>query len=113
VNTSSIFGPSGAVGYAAYAASKAGMLGLTRTAALELAADGIRVNSICPGDTDTPMIRSIADTPSGALPPVDDLPFKRWAQPEEVSAAVVFLASNESSYMSGSELVVDGAFTAQ
>jgi len=96
-----------------YVASKWAVRGMTKAAALELASYGIRVNSVCPGDTDTPMIRSIADTPSGALPPADDLPFKRWAQPEEVSAAVVFLASNESSYMSGSEIVVDGAFTAQ
>ncbi|MEV7607326.1 SDR family oxidoreductase [Paenarthrobacter sp. NPDC089322] len=96
-----------------YVASKWAVRGMTKAAALELAADGIRVNAVCPGDTDTPMIRAIADTPSGALPPADELPFKRWAQPEEISAAVVFLASNESSYMSGSELIIDGAFTAQ
>ena len=96
-----------------YVASKWAVRGMTKAAALELARDGIRVNAVCPGDTDTPMIRAIADTPSGALPPADDLPFKRWAQPDEISAAVVFLASDESSYMSGSELVIDGAFTAQ
>lgn len=96
-----------------YVASKWAVRGMTKAAALELARDGVRVNAVCPGDTDTPMIRAIADTPSGALPPADDLPFKRWAQPEEISAAVIFLASDESSYMSGSELVVDGAFTAQ
>lgn len=96
-----------------YVASKWAVRGMTKAAALELASVGIRVNAVCPGDTDTPMIRAIADTPSGALPPADELPFKRWAQPQEVSAAVVFLASEESSYMSGSELVIDGAFTAQ
>ena len=96
-----------------YVASKWAVRGMTKAAALELARDGVRVNAICPGDTDTPMIRAIADTPSGALPPTDDLPFKRWAQPEEISAAVVFLASDESSYMSGGELVIDGAYTAQ
>ena len=96
-----------------YVASKWAVRGMTKAAALELARDGVRVNAVCPGDTDTPMIRAIADTPSGALPPADDLPFKRWAQPEEISAAVVFLASDESSYMSGSELVIDGAYTAQ
>jgi 3alpha(or 20beta)-hydroxysteroid dehydrogenase len=96
-----------------YVASKWAVRGMTKAAALELARDGIRVNSVCPGDTDTPMIRSIADTASGALPPAEELPFKRWAQPEEISAAVVFLASDDSSYMSGSELVIDGAFTAQ
>lgn len=96
-----------------YVASKWAVRGMTKAAALELAGHGIRVNAVCPGDTDTPMIRAIADTPSGALPPAEDLPFRRWARPEEISAAVVFLASDESSYMSGSELVVDGAFTAQ
>ena len=86
---------------------------MTRAAALELAQYGIRVNTICPGDTDTPMIRAFAGTSTAALPPADDLPMKRWAQPEEISAAVVFLASEESSYMSGSDVVVDGAYTAQ
>jgi 3alpha(or 20beta)-hydroxysteroid dehydrogenase len=96
-----------------YVASKWAVRGMTKAAALELAHYGIRVNAICPGDTDTPMIQAIAHTPSGALPPAHDLPFKRWAQPDEISAAVLFLASDESSYMSGSELVIDGAYTAQ
>ena len=96
-----------------YVASKWAVRGMTKAAALELAHYGVRVNAVCPGDTDTPLIRAIADASSGAVPPSDDLPFKRWAQPEEISAAVVFLASDEASYMSGSELVVDGAFSAQ
>lgn len=104
------------VGFAdlfSYIASKWAVRGMTRAAALELAADNIRVNTVCPGDTDTPMIRAFADTPTGALPPTDELPMKRWARPEEISAAVVFLASDESSYMSGTDIVVDGGFTAQ
>ena len=96
-----------------YVASKWAVRGMTKAAALELADYGIRVNAVCPGDTDTPMIRSIAAADSEAAPSADDLPFKRWARPEEVSSAVVFLASDESSYMSGTEVVVDGAFTAQ
>jgi 3alpha(or 20beta)-hydroxysteroid dehydrogenase len=96
-----------------YIASKWAVRGMTRAAALELAADNIRVNTVCPGDTDTPMIRAFADTPTGALPPAEELPMKRWARPEEISAAVVFLASDESSYMSGTDIVVDGGFTAQ
>lgn len=96
-----------------YVASKWAVRGMTKAAALELVDYGIRVNAVCPGDTDTPMIRENAETPSASMPPAEDLPFGRWARSEEISAAVVFLASDESSYMSGTELVVDGAFTAQ
>lgn len=104
------------VGFAdlfAYVASKRAVRGMTKAAALELAGDNIRVNTVCPGDTDTPMIRAFADTATAALPPATDLPMKRWARPEEVSAAVVFLASDESSYVSGTDIVVDGLYTAQ
>lgn len=94
----------------AYVASKWAVRGMTRAAALELAGDGIRVNTICPGETDTPMIRNSAE-PGTALAP-ETFPFGRWARPEEISAAVVFLASDQSSYMSGSDVVVDGAYTA-
>ncbi|MHC5263232.1 glucose 1-dehydrogenase [Streptomyces sp. UC4497] len=96
-----------------YVASKWAVRGMTKAAALELASSGIRVNAVCPGDTDTPMIRENLGSAGGSLPPAETLPFKRWARPEEISAAVVFLASSESSYMSGSEIVVDGAFTAE
>ena len=96
-----------------YVASKWAVRGMTKAAALELAEFGIRVNAVCPGDTDTPMIRENLGSAGGSLPPADELPFARWARPEEISAAVVFLASDESSYMSGSEIVVDGAYTAQ
>ncbi|WP_082944677.1 glucose 1-dehydrogenase [Mycobacterium sp. 852013-50091_SCH5140682] len=97
-----------------YVASKWAVRGMTKAAALELAELGIRVNAVCPGDTDTPMIReNIESGAGGSMPPTDELPFKRWARAEEISSAVVFLASDESSYMSGSEIVVDGAYTAQ
>lgn len=104
------------VGFAdifSYVASKWAVRGMTKAAALELVEYGIRVNAVCPGDTDTPMIRENAKTPSASMPPAEDLPFGRWARPGEISAAAVFLASDESSYMSGTEVVVDGAFTAQ
>ena len=94
----------------AYIASKWAVRGMTKAAALELAADGIRVNAVCPGETETPMLLN-SDEPGTALPP-DSFPFRRWARPDEISAAVVFLASDKSSYMSGSEMVVDGAYTA-
>ncbi len=92
----------------AYVASKWAVRGMTRAAALELAADGIRVNTVCPGETETPLIQA---TDAGIASP-DSNPFGRWARPDEVAAAVLFLASDESSYMSGSDMVVDGAFTA-
>jgi 3alpha(or 20beta)-hydroxysteroid dehydrogenase len=94
----------------AYVASKWAVRGMTRAAALELAADGIRVNNICPGETDTPMIRNSAGVDGVESP--DSNPFRRWALPEEIAAGALFLASDESSYMSGSDLVIDGAFTA-
>jgi 3alpha(or 20beta)-hydroxysteroid dehydrogenase len=97
----------------AYVASKWAVRGMTRAAALELAQYRIRVNTICPGDTDTPMTRVNLGTETAALPPAEELPMGRWAQPEEISGAVVFLASEESSYMSGSDVVIDGAYTAQ
>lgn len=94
----------------AYTASKWAVRGMTRAAALEHARDGIRVNTVCPSETDTPMIRGIDDAGTAQTP--DAFPFGRWARPEEMANAVVFLASDQSSYMSGSDLVVDGAYTA-
>lgn len=94
----------------AYVSSKWAVRGMTKAAALELAADGIRVNAVCPGETDTPMIRDHSE-PGTALPP-EAFAFGRWARPDEIASAVVFLASDGSSYMSGGELVVDGTYTA-
>lgn len=94
----------------AYVASKWAVRGMTKAAALELAADGIRVNAVCPGETETPMLLNSTE-PGTSLPP-ECFPFGRWARPDEIASAVLFLASDESSYMSGSEVVVDGAYTA-
>lgn len=94
----------------AYVASKWAVRGMTRAAALELAPYKIRVNAICPSETDTPMIRD--STAPGVALQADGLPLGRWAQPNEIAEAVAFLASDASSYVSGSDLVVDGAYTA-
>jgi 3alpha(or 20beta)-hydroxysteroid dehydrogenase len=106
VNTSSIFGPSGAVGNAAYAASKSGLLGLTRTAALELVGDGIRVNSLVPGGVSTPLNEH--EKEGGVIP---ETPMGRRASPVELAAAVAFLVSDDASFITGTELVVDGGFS--
>lgn len=108
INTSSIFGPSGAIGYAAYASSKAGMLGLTRTTALEWASEGIRVNALVPGGVSTPLNANEPGT--GVVP---ETPLGRRADPVELAAAVAFLASEDSRFMTGAELVVDGGFRAR
>lgn len=105
VNTSSIFGPSGATGNAAYAASKAGLLGLTRTAALEFAPHGIRVNALVPGGVSTPMNEQ---EPEGGVVP--ETPLGRRAQTSELASAVAYLVSDDASFVTGTELVVDGGF---
>jgi 3alpha(or 20beta)-hydroxysteroid dehydrogenase len=107
INTSSIFGPAGAIGYAAYAASKAGLLGLTRTAALELAPKKIRVNAVCPGGVSTPMN---ANEPEGGGVP--ETPLGRRADVSEIAGVIAFLAGADSSFVTGTEIVVDGGFLA-
>jgi 3alpha(or 20beta)-hydroxysteroid dehydrogenase len=108
VNISSIFGPSGAIGNAAYAASKAGILGMTRSTALELAADSIRVVAVCPGGVSTPMNEH--EKEGGVIP---ETPLGRRAHVSEISAAVAFLASDDASFITGTEIYVDGGFRAR
>lgn len=101
INVSSIEGMRGAVWAHSYVASKWGLRGLTKSAALELAPEGIRVNSIHPGFIRTPMTKHLPDD-------IVTAPMGRAGTPEEVASFMVFLASDESSFSTGSEYVVDG-----
>lgn len=95
-------------GAACYAAGKSGLIGLTQALAVEVAADGVRVNALLPGGTDTPMAREMNATPE-ALAKVAALhALGRIAEPEEMARAVLFLASPASSFMTGATLLVDG-----
>lgn len=112
INLSSINGLRGGEGTAPYDASKFAVRGMTKTAALEFAEFGIRVNSVHPGVIQTPMIDS-EGTPKEALAKLaEGIPMKRNGQSEEVSALVTFLASDEASYSTGAEFVIDGGVTA-
>ncbi|MGY3614161.1 glucose 1-dehydrogenase [Bradyrhizobium sp. USDA 10063] len=104
VNVSSVEGLRGSAGLHAYVASKFGVRGITKSAALEAAASGVRINSIHPGFIATPMTESF----QSSLFPV---PLGRAAEPQEVSQVVLFLLSDESSYLTGSEIVIDGGLT--
>ena len=107
INIASIYGPVGAPGYIAYTASKGGVIAMTKVAALEHARDRIRVNAICPGPVRTPMSEEEGDAS------VDVTPLRRRAEPEEISAAVAFLASDDAVYVTGAELAVDGGYLAR
>jgi 2-keto-3-deoxy-L-fuconate dehydrogenase len=103
--------------FAAYAASKGGVLNLTRALALDHARDKIRVNALCPGAVETPLLlRQFEgqDGPQGSLADLAALhPLGRLGQPEEIAAAALFLASDEASFVTGSALVVDGGYLAR
>jgi 3alpha(or 20beta)-hydroxysteroid dehydrogenase len=108
VNISSIAGLHGTPGLAAYGASKWGLRSLTRTAAYELARDGIRVNSVHPGIIDTPL--AYDPTTGMELVPVDDFAIPRMASVNEIAAYVLFVASDDAAFSTGSEFVADGGF---
>lgn len=108
VNISSVDGMKGANGLTAYASSKWGVRGLTKVAAMELGHRGVRVNSVHPGGVDTVMSNFNAAPREEVNQAYRDVPLQRIGGPEEVAQASLFLASDDSSYMNGSELVVDG-----
>lgn len=111
VNVSSVDGMKGANSLVAYASSKWGVRGLTKVAAMELAHKGIRVNSVHPGGVDTIMSNHDGRARSELDKSYTNVPLQRVGAPEEVAAASLFLASDDSSYMNGAELVVDGGMT--
>lgn len=114
VNTSSMVGLGGVPGAPAYVASKHGIIGLTRAAALEVADDGIRVNAVCPGNIRTPMVdRVLAKEPHKENEYVANTPLGRIATPDEVANAVLWLCSAESSFVTGDALSVDGGVVAK
>ena len=115
VNTSSVYGMVGCErGMPAYVASKHGIIGLTKTAALEYAVSGIRVNAVCPGAIDTPFRqRLVGNNCKEEFNSCTRYPIGRIGKVEEVAGAVVWLCSNEASYITGSVIVIDGGLTAR
>jgi NAD(P)-dependent dehydrogenase (short-subunit alcohol dehydrogenase family) len=114
VNTSSGAGVLGTPGLAHYCASKHGVLGLTKTAALENARTGVRVNAVCPGAVDTPMLRaSMAGSQEIEKMVLRSQPTGRFGTPEEIAEAAVWLCSDRSSFVTGESLLVDGGSVAR
>lgn len=114
VNTASGAGLVGIAGASAYVASKHGVLGLTKTAALEYAKSRIRVNAVCPGVIDTPMVQRLTDRhPSAAETMVAGHPMGRVGKPEEIAEAVIWLCSEAASFVTGLAMSVDGGYVVQ
>ena len=112
INLGSVLGVIALGGRAPYASSKAGIINLTRVLALEWARTGVTANVICPGAFGTELNRPLLDDPVKYQEFVKRIPMGRWGEPEELGGAVVFLASDASSYVTGSALFVDGGWTA-
>jgi NAD(P)-dependent dehydrogenase (short-subunit alcohol dehydrogenase family) len=113
VNVASTMGLMGFPGIPAYSAAKGGVIALSRQVALDYAAEGIRVNSVCPGPTRTERLAGIVD--SGDVDEsllIGNVPLGRWAQPSEIASVIAFLGSDDASYMTGAAIVVDGGQTA-
>ena len=113
INTASISGLHGDGGAVAYAASKAAVINLTRAMSTDHAADGIRVNAICPGTIETPPVMRMMEDPVALEINVRAHAIGRLGRPEEIASAALWLASDESSFVSGEAIVVDGGLRAQ
>jgi len=109
----SVAGLVGGRGIGAYSASKHGVVGLTRTAALDYIGRGIRINTVCPGATRTPLLAKWFQDPEVEEFILSRHPIGRIAEPEEIARVVLFLASEDASFVVGQALAVDGGLTAQ
>jgi NAD(P)-dependent dehydrogenase (short-subunit alcohol dehydrogenase family) len=112
VNVSSAYGSVGAAGASVYVASKHAVEGLTKSAALEVAGTGVRVNVVAPGTTDTGMLTRFTSTDQNKAALVSTVPVKRLAAPEEIAQVIAFVASENASYMTGASIPVDGGMIA-
>jgi NAD(P)-dependent dehydrogenase (short-subunit alcohol dehydrogenase family) len=113
VNVSSTYGRVGAAGAAVYAASKHAVEGLTKSAALEAAASGVRVNMVAPGPIDTGMLNRFTGTDERKAALAATVPLKRVGKPEEIAQTILFLASDKASFITGASFLVDGGKTAR
>jgi len=114
VNNSSIGGLVGIAGRGVYHASKHGVLGLTKSASLEYAARGIRINAVCPGTIETPMVTGMLEREPDAMKEIMRVtPIGRLGRPEEIASAVLWLCSEGAGFVIGHALVVDGGYTVQ
>ena len=108
VNVSSTYGRAGAPGAAIYVASKHAVEGFTKAVALEYAESGVRINVVAPGATETGMLNRFTGTTENKANLISGVPMKRIAQPDEIAEVILFLASNEASYITGASLAADG-----
>jgi len=108
INVASVAGMSATPGLMPYGASKAAVISVTKTLAVEWAPSGIRVNALCPGWTATDLNELLRSAPDGGQSVIASVPMGRWGRPEEMAGPAVFLASDASSFMTGQVLVVDG-----
>jgi NAD(P)-dependent dehydrogenase (short-subunit alcohol dehydrogenase family) len=113
VNVSSMLGEISLPGRTPYASSKGGLTLMTKTLALEWAAEGINVNALCPGPFMTEINTPLLNDPAASAAMTAKVPLGRWGDPQEIGPAVLFLASEASSYMTGATLFIDGGYTAQ
>jgi NAD(P)-dependent dehydrogenase (short-subunit alcohol dehydrogenase family) len=112
INVASMLGHVGLAGRAAYCASKGGLIQFTKVLALEWAPYGITVNALCPGPFATELNTPVINDPQANQMFIDRIKLNRWGEPEEIGGAAVFLASEASSFVTGTSLVIDGGWTA-